>query len=75
MEKVLRSKLTILKSDEQETDTLRLHDLSQLHDLPFKKVRSRYIFEEFIARGLKQALGFVEGYDRATYRWKAQTKD
>src|SRR5208283_3607376 len=27
--------------------------------------RSTYIFEDFTAHGLKQALGFVEGYDRA----------
>jgi hypothetical protein len=34
-------------------------------ELAFNRIRSTYQFEEFTARGLKQALGFVEGYDRA----------
>jgi hypothetical protein len=53
------------RNEFRETDALRLDDLSRLHDLPFQRKGNDYVFEEFVAHGLEQALGFVEGYDRA----------
>ena len=52
-----------MKFDSKETDELRLNNLSQQYALPFNRVRSTYIFEDFTAHGLRQALGFVEGFD------------
>ena len=46
-----------MRYNDRETDALRLTDLSQFHNLPFRKVGGTYMFEEFTARGLKQALG------------------
>jgi hypothetical protein len=57
-----------IHSDDQETDLLRLNDLSRKHDLSFRKVGRTYIFDDFTAHGLKQALGFAEGFDRAKWR-------
>jgi hypothetical protein len=57
-----------MKFDSKETDELRLNDLSQQYALPFKRLRSTYRFEDFTAHGLRQALGYVEGYDRAMSR-------
>jgi hypothetical protein len=54
-----------MRFDSKETDELRLNDLSQQYALPFKRIRSTYIFEDFTAHGLRQALGYVEGFDRA----------
>jgi hypothetical protein len=51
--------------NDRETDALRLNDLAREHGLTFKRVRSTYQFEDYTAHGLKQALGFAEGYDRA----------
>ena len=68
-------KIRVIKSDTKETDALRLNDLARIHNLPFKKAGTKYIFEDFTAGGLRQALGFAEGYDRATSHWKAQTQD
>lgn len=59
------AKVKVLATPVKETDALQLEYLSRRHNLPFKKVRSRYVFEDYTARGLKEALGFVEGYDRA----------
>ena len=46
-------------------DTLRLNDLAKQYGLTFRRIRSTYIFDDFTAHGLRQALGYVEGYDRA----------
>jgi hypothetical protein len=54
-----------MKDDDTDTDTLRLNDLAKQYGLKFRRVRSTYQFDDFTAHGLKQALGFVEGYDRA----------
>jgi hypothetical protein len=52
----------------KETDELRLNDLARQHGLTFKHVGSTYCFEDFTAYSLEQALGYVEGYDRAVNR-------
>ncbi len=52
----------------RETDELRLADLADRHRLPYLRERSTYVFEDFTAYGLRQALGYVEGYDRAMSR-------
>jgi hypothetical protein len=49
---------------DQETDILRLNDLAEQHGLTFKRVGRLYIFDDFTAHGLRQALGYVEGFDR-----------
>ncbi len=49
----------------READELRLADLADYHRLPYRRDRSTYVFEGFTAHGLRQALGYVEGYDRA----------
>ena len=54
-----------LKRDSRETDALRLDDLAREHGLPFKRAGMVYRFEDYTAFGLDQALGYVEGYDRA----------
>jgi hypothetical protein len=54
-----------MKNDDTDTDTLRLADLAKRYGLRFRRVGSTYQFDDFTAHGLKQALGFVEGYDRA----------
>jgi hypothetical protein len=56
-----------MKNDDTDTDTLRLNDLAKQYGLKCRRVRSTYQFDEFTAHGLKQALGFVEGYDRAAH--------
>jgi hypothetical protein len=50
---------------DEESDTARLEDLAKLHGLTFKHVGSTYIFDDFNAHGVRQALGFAEGFDRA----------
>jgi hypothetical protein len=60
---------------DRDTDELRLQDLARAHDLTFKRKRSTYIFDEFTAHGLKQALGYVEGYDRAASQAIAMKTD
>jgi hypothetical protein len=64
-----------MRFDDKETDELRLNDLSQQYDLPFKRIRSTYVFEDFRAHGLRQALGYAEGYDRAMSRRTATPSD
>jgi hypothetical protein len=49
----------------KESDTARLHDLAQQHCLHFKRSGMVYRFEEYNAYGLVQALGYIEGFDRA----------
>jgi hypothetical protein len=53
-----------MNNDDAHTDALRLNDLAKQYGLKFRRVRSTYQFDDFTAHGLKQALGFVEGYDR-----------
>jgi len=60
--------LQTISSSDEETDLLRLNDLARLHCLDFRKIRRTYVFEDYTAHGLKQALGFVEGFDRAKCR-------
>ena len=40
-------------------------NISTSAGLPFRRVGMVYRFEDFTAYGLDQALGYVEGYDRA----------
>ncbi len=54
-----------MSRDDRETDILRLDDLAEQYGLTFQRRGSLYIFNDFIAHGLRQALGFAEGYDRA----------
>jgi hypothetical protein len=51
----------------KETNILRLNDLAEQHGLTFKRVGNTYIFDDFTAHGLRQALGFAEGFDRGRY--------
>jgi hypothetical protein len=57
-----------IHSDDRETDRLRLNELASKHGLSFRKVGRTYIFDDFTAHGLKQALGFAEDFDRAKLR-------
>jgi hypothetical protein len=54
-----------MNCEDEETDTLRLHDVAKEHGLTFTQHGATFQFESFTAHGLKQALGFVEGFDRA----------
>jgi|SRR5271166_5998921 len=56
------------QTPEREAVELRLADLADHHRLPYRRDRSTYVFEDFTARGVQQALGYVEGYDRAMAR-------
>jgi hypothetical protein len=56
-------RLAMRKSD-KESDALRLEDLCRQHGLTCRRVRSTYFFEDFTAHGLRQAVGYVEGYDQ-----------
>ena len=55
------------RTNDRETDTLRLQDLAQEHGLKFKRVGRAYLFDDytFTACSLLQALAFAEGFDRA----------
>jgi hypothetical protein len=53
------------QTGEEETDTYRLNDLAAQYGLTFKRVGNIYRFQDFNAHGLRQALGFAEGFDRA----------
>ena len=55
----------IRKYDSKESDIARLHDLVQQYGLHFKRSGMIYRFEDYNAYGLDQALGYVEGFDRA----------
>lgn len=52
-------------SSELESDLMRLQDLVKEHGLTYQRVGSTYSFEDYTAHGLRQALGFAEGFDRA----------
>jgi len=66
-----------MKFDSKETDILRLADLAKQHGFTYKNVGTSYYFdtdtkenafqEGFIyrAHGLREALAFAEGFDRA----------
>jgi hypothetical protein len=54
-----------IRKHEFKSDTARLNDLARQHGLPFKRVGMVYRFEDYTAYGLDQALGYVEGFDRA----------
>ena len=58
----------ISKTESKESDTARLLDLAQQHGLHFKRSCMIYRFDDYNAYGLDQALGYVEGYDRAVAR-------
>jgi hypothetical protein len=60
----------VLERSELETDIMRLNDLAKQHGLKFRRVGSTYTFDDFTAHGLKQALGFVEGFDRAKWHYQ-----
>jgi hypothetical protein len=60
---------------EEETDTFRLNDLAKEHGLTLRRVGSTYKFDDFNAHGLRQALGFAEGFDRAMASRSAQQLD
>jgi hypothetical protein len=53
------------KYDSKESDTARLHDLARQYGLHFERSGLVYRFEDYNAYGLGQALGYVEGFDRA----------
>jgi hypothetical protein len=56
--------LRLIEPNDQETDQLRLDDLVTEHGIAYSRVGNTYIFEDFMAHGLEQALGFAEGFDR-----------
>ncbi len=70
---------------ENETDLLRLNDLTLRHGLACRiQGKDSYYFDYagadafsegfiFIARGLREALAFAEGFDRAIARAKPET--
>jgi hypothetical protein len=60
---------------EEETDTFRLNHLVKEHGLTFKRICITYIFTYFNVNGLRQALGFAEGFDRAIASSPAQQLD
>jgi hypothetical protein len=62
--------LRVLERNDVETDLIRLEDLVKHHDLRLRRVRTTYMFDDYTAHGLKQALGFAEGYDRAMQRFQ-----
>jgi hypothetical protein len=55
----------IRQYDFKESDTARLNDLAKQHGLSFRRAGMVYRFEDYTAYGLDQALGYVEGFDRA----------
>jgi hypothetical protein len=59
----------------EETGALRLNDLARQHGLTFKRAGMVYRFEDFTAYGLDQALGYVEGFDRAVAACKGASTD
>jgi len=54
-----------MKYMDKETDALRLNDLVRQYRPTFRRRGTRYRFDDCTARGLRQALGVVQGYDRA----------
>ncbi len=64
-----------IKFDSRESDALRLEDLAREHGLTFKRVGMVYMFEDFNAYGLDQALGYAEGFDRAMATCRGKSTD
>jgi hypothetical protein len=65
----------MIKYDSKESDAARLDDLAGQYGLSFKRIGMVYRFEDFNAYGLDQALGYVEGYDRAMAACRAESAD
>jgi hypothetical protein len=59
----------------KESDNARQNDLARQHGLAFKRVGMIYRFEDYTAYGLDQALGYVEGFDRAIAAGRAESAD
>jgi hypothetical protein len=69
--------MQVLKSDELDTDLIRLKDLVKRHGLSCRTNGASYQFDDrvgeeaftdgdiYTARGLTEALAFAEGFDRA----------
>ena len=69
--------MQVLESNELDTDLLRLKDLVRQHGLTYRTNGSSYQFDDrvgaeafsdgdiYTARGLREALAFAEGFDRA----------
>ncbi len=65
----------IRKNEFKESDMARLHDLARQYGLHFKRSGMVYRFGDYNAYGLDQALGYVEGYDRAVAALKGALAD
>ena len=65
----------IMKRECKESDAARLNDLATQHRLPFKRVGMTFRFEDYTAYGLDQALGYVEGFDRAMATIRSESTD
>jgi hypothetical protein len=65
----------LMKYAFKKSDTGRLNDLAKQHGLPFRRAGMVYIFEEYTAYGLDQALGYVEGFDRAIAAYRKISTD
>jgi hypothetical protein len=61
--------------DVKASDEARVNDLAEQYGLTFKRVGKGYRFEDFNAWNLDQALGYVEGYDRAMLAAKEKATD
>ena len=69
-----------MKFDSTETDLLRLADLAKQHGFTYQTVGGQFYFfnedihhnandvPDYTARGLREALAFAEGFDRAMTR-------
>lgn len=69
--------LHVIESNELDSNLLRLRDLVQKHRLSYRFVGGTYYFDDrigatafadgciYTARGLREALAFAEGFDRA----------
>jgi hypothetical protein len=65
----------IRKNEFKESDAARLHDLAQQHGLHFRRSGMVYRFEDYTVYGLDQALGYVEGFDRALAASRSDLSD
>jgi len=75
--------MQVLESNELDTDLLRLNDLVRQHGLTCRANGESYQFDDrvgseafkdgyiYTARGLREALSFAEGFDRAAQRMAA----
>jgi hypothetical protein len=69
--------MQVLESNELDTDLLRLNDLVKQHGISCRTNGTSYQFDDrvgaeaftdgdiYTARGLREALAFAEGFDRA----------